>query len=89
VTITEIEAVIVGTSCTIDPYHNPDRSAGGNGTDILSAPVAITATNSYNIPGDGGTLADVTIPADSWLLMEITAVTACTEISVTFRFTID
>lgn len=89
VTIREIEAVIVGTSCTIDPYHNTDRSAGGGATDVLSAATAITATTSYNIPGDGGTLNDVTIPADSWLIMEVTAETSCTEIAVTFRYTID
>lgn len=89
VTIREIEAVIVGTSCTIDPYHNTDRSAGGGATDVLSAATAITATTSYNIPGDGGTLNDVTIPADSWLIMEVTAETSCTQLSVTFRYTID
>lgn len=89
VTIREIEAVIVGTSCTIDPYHNTDRSAGGGATDVLSAATAITATTSYNIPGDGGTLNDVTIPADSWLVMEVTAADSCTQISVTFRYTID
>lgn len=89
VTIREIEVVIVGTSCTIDPYHNTDRSAGGGATDVLNAATAITATTSYNIPGDGGTLNDVTIPADSWLIMEVTAETACTEIAVTFRYTID
>jgi hypothetical protein len=76
VTIREIEVVIVGTSCTIDPYHNPSRSGGGGATDILNAATAITSTTSYNIPGDGGTLNDVTIPADSWLMMEVTAETA-------------
>ena len=86
ITVTEVQAVIVGTSCTIDPYHNTDRSAGGGATDILDNATAITSTTTgQNLTS----FTDATIPADSWVILETTAVTACTELTVTIKYTVD
>lgn len=86
ITVTEVQAVVVGTSCTIDPYHNTDRSAGGGGTDILDNATAITnTTTGQNLTS----FTDETIPADSWIVLATTAITACTEVTVTIRYTID
>jgi hypothetical protein len=86
VTVREVQAVVVGTSCTIDPYHNAQRGGAGAGGDVLNVATAITnTTTGQNLT----TFADATIPADSWLIFKSTAVTACTEINVTFRYTVD
>ena len=86
ITVTEVQVVIKGTSCTIDPYHNTDRSGGGGATDILAGPTAITnTTTGQNITS----FNDDTIPADSWIVFVTTAVTACTEITLTINYTVD
>ncbi len=87
ITITEIQAVVVGTtpSVTIDPEHRAARDTASN--DILSAPVAITNE------GAGQNLTsfdDPTVPADSWVVLLTTAKTGTvTELTVTIRYTID
>jgi hypothetical protein len=86
ITIVELQAVIVGTSCTIDPYHNTSRSGGGGATDILTAATAITnTTTGQNITS----FNDPTIPADSWIVFKTTAVTGCSQITVTMKYTVD
>ena len=86
VTIREVQAVVVGTSCTIDPYHNTDRSGGGGATDVLDAATLINnTTTGQNLTS----FTDATIPADSWLILETTTSTSCTELTVTFRYTVD
>jgi hypothetical protein len=89
ITITEIQAVVVGTSpsVTIDPYHNTSRAGGGGATDILTTPTAITnTTTGQNITS----FNDDTIPADSWLILETTAQSGTVdELTVTFLYTVD
>jgi hypothetical protein len=72
ITITEIQAVVKGTtpSITIDPYHTTSRDTISN--DILTTPTAITnTTGGQNI----SSFADATVPADSWIVLETTAIT--------------
>jgi hypothetical protein len=86
ITVTNVYAVIKGTSCTIDPYHNTDRSGGGGATDILDNATAITSTTT------GSNLTsfnDATIPANSWIVLKTTAVSACTQLTVTIKYTVD
>lgn len=89
ITIRELECSIVGsTSVTIDPFHDLNRSGAGGAKDILTTPTAISATTSVNIAA--AALNDATIPADSWIIMETTALSGTpTQLSVTFRYTID
>lgn len=88
VTITEVVAVVVGSSTpsvTIEPQHNTDRSAAGN--NVLSSATAITNTTT------GQTLTgfdDATLPADSWLWLETTAQSGTVNsLHVTFVYTED
>jgi hypothetical protein len=87
ITVTEIQAVVVGTtpSVTIDPYHTTSRDTITN--DILSTPTAITnTTTGQNLTG----FSDATIPADSWIVLETTAQSGTvTELTVTIRYTVD
>lgn len=88
ITLVEMNAVVVGSgspSMTIDPYHTLDRSVIG--TDILAAPLAIiNETTGQNV----SSFADPTIPADSWFILETTALGGTvTELTVTFKFTYD
>ena len=89
ITIRELECSIVGsTSVTIDPFHDLNRSGAGGAKDILTSPTAISATTSVNIAA--ASLNDATIPADSWIILETTALSGTpTQLSVTFRYTID
>ena len=87
ITITEIQAVVKGSSpsVTIDPYHTLSRDTISN--DILTTPTAITNTT------DGQTLtsfSDATVPADSFIILETTAVSGTVEeLSVTLKYTVD
>jgi len=84
ITIIEVQAVVVGTSCTINPVHGTDRSAAG--TALLSSPTAITnTTTGQNITSFG----DATITADSWIRLKTTAINACTQLTVTMKYTVD
>ena len=90
ITVTEVQAVVVGSdtpSVTIDPYHNTDRSAGGGDTDILDNATAITSeTSGSNLTS----FNDATIPADSWVVLEITAQSGTVdELTVTIKYTVD
>jgi hypothetical protein len=89
ITVTEIQAVVVGSSpsVTIDPYHNTDRSGGGGATDILSSATAITnTTTGQNLTS----FNDATIPADSWIVLATTAQSGTvTELQITINYTVD
>jgi len=89
ITVQEMQCVVVGTSCTIDPYHNTARNGGhAGGTTLLDSATACTSiTTGTNYTG--ATLNDVTIPADSWIMFHTTAVTACTEVTLTIKYTVD
>lgn len=79
VTLTSIRAVIVGTSLTFSIKHNTDRSAAG--TDIVAS-TALTNTTT----GVALTLAVTAIPASSFIWLESSAVTACTDVGLTFFY---
>ena len=88
ITVTELQAVVTGPgspSVTIDPYHAATRLGAQN--DILDAATAITNT------GAGQNLTsfdDATIPADSWIVLEVTALgSAAGQITVAMRYTVD
>lgn len=88
VTITEVVAVVVGSSTpsvTIEPQHNTDRSAAGN--NVLSSATAITSTTT------GQTLTsfdDATLPANSYLWLETTAQSGTVlELHITITYTED
>lgn len=86
-TISNIYAVVAGTSpsVTINPVLTSDRSASG--TAILSSATAITNTTS------GQTLTsfnDATVPAGSWIVFKTTATSGTVdEISLTIAYDID
>lgn len=86
ITVTNVYAIILGTSCTIDPYHNTTRNGGGGATDILTAPVAITSNTTVS---NNTSFNDATIPANSFIMFRTTAVTACTQITMSVKYTID
>ena len=86
ITIRGIRAVIrSGTSVTVDPRHSTDRTASGN--QILGAAEVVSGTTTgqkLSITGD------TTIPADSWIWLETTAIVGSVEeLSLTFIATED
>jgi hypothetical protein len=85
ITISEIEVVLRGTtpSVTWSLMHNTDRSAAGNTID------SNTTTNTTT--GDvHTTLTDATVPADSFIWVEISAESGTTdEMHLSFDFTQD
>jgi hypothetical protein len=87
ITISNIYAVVKGTSpsVTINPTHTTDRSI--TGTTILSAEVAITGTTT---PHNLTSFNDNTIPANSYILF-ITSATGgtATQVSTILKYTID
>lgn len=92
ITIQELQCTVVGSSTpsvTIDPFHDLSRAGTGGAKDIIDNPTAITnTTTGQNLTG--ATLNDVTVPADSFIIMETTAQSGTvTELQVTFRYTYD
>lgn len=88
VTVQETQIVVAGTgspSCTIALKHSTDRSAAGN--TLLAATAFTNTTTGTNTTS----FTDATIPADSWLWLETSAIggTTLTEVVVTIRFTYD
>jgi len=86
VTIRSIRAVIKGgTSVTVDPRHDTDRTALGN--QILTVEEVVTSTST----GQELTITgDTTIPADSWVWLETSGISGnVTELSMTFSATED
>jgi len=89
ITVTEIQAVVVGSSTpslTIDPYHSTSRT-GGVDNDILASATAITnTTTGQNLTS----FDDPTIPADSWVIFKTTAKSGIvTEATITIKYTVD
>ncbi|MCB1713598.1 MAG: hypothetical protein KDK05_00505 [Candidatus Competibacteraceae bacterium] len=89
ITITEIQAVVRGTSpsVTIQIRHSTDRSAAGN-TVLTTATAVTNTTTGQNITS--GSFNDATIPADSWIWLETTAQSGTVdEVSIALPYTVD
>ncbi|KKM39501.1 hypothetical protein LCGC14_1564480, partial [marine sediment metagenome] len=88
VTISEVQAVVRGSatpSATIQLHHSTDRSAAGNV--VLNPATAITnTTTGQNLTA----FTDATIPQDSWLWLETTAMSGTVdELSITIIYSYD
>lgn len=71
ITITELATVLIGSSTpsvTVDIHHSTDRSAAGNA--LITTPSATTSTTTGSVITS---FDDATIPADSWVWVEIDA----------------
>ena len=86
ITAAQVAVVVRGTtpSVTWNLYHNTDRSAAGN-TLFSAGQTTTTESGSELTPDD-----DVTIPANSWVWIQTSAVSGTVdEISVAVRYTED
>lgn len=70
ITVTKLATVVRGTtpSCTVDIHHSTDRSAAGNA--LIASPAATTSESTGSVVTS---FDDATIPADSWVWLEIDA----------------
>jgi hypothetical protein len=87
ITITQMNAVIAGTgtpSVTWTVRHNSDRTA--TGAEVVTSG---TATTSQTTGSEVTSFNDATIPADSWVWLETTAMTTATMLNVTIKYTRD
>jgi hypothetical protein len=88
ITVTEMRAVIIGTgSPTVTwtiRHHATDRSNAGN--EVVTGG---TATTSQTSGSDVTAFDDETIPADSFIWLETTAMTTVTQLAVTIVYTVD
>lgn len=87
ITITEMRAVVRGGTPSVTwtvRHAATDRSAAGN--EVVTGG---TVTTSQTAGSDVTSFNDATVPADSYLWVEITSVTDTTEFHVTVIYTID
>lgn len=89
ITITQMNVVVRddgggSQTCTPDVHHSTDRSAAGNA--LITSPSAVT---SQSTGSEITTFNDATIPASSWIWLEIDAETNCAEVAVTLFYRID
>jgi hypothetical protein len=70
ITVTKLATVVRGStpSCTVDIRHSTDRSAAGNA--LIATPAATTSESTGSVVTS---FDDATIPADSWVWLEIDA----------------
>jgi hypothetical protein len=70
ITVTKLATVVRGTtpSATVDIRHDPDRSAAGNA--LIATPSATTSESTGSVVTS---FDDATIPADSWVWLEVDA----------------
>jgi hypothetical protein len=84
ITVTQLTSVCTGTSTSsvVTVRHGTDRSAAGT--------IVNTATITALTSVEDTTMADATIPANSWIWVEIGTTSATTaSVSVTMEYTED
>lgn len=87
ITVTKLAIVVRGTtpSATVDIHHGTDRSAAGNA--LITTPAATTSESTGSIVTS---FDDATIPADSWIWLEIDATSGTVdEVAGVIQFTQD
>ena len=85
ITIAELIAVTVGTgpNVTLQLQFGPNRDGTGS-TNMTTSGVVTNTTTGNVIP-----ISVASVPANSWVFVDITAVVGATELSIDFRFTED
>lgn len=88
VTIREVQTAVVGTSAVWNMYHSTNRgTAVASGDKLFQNDQTSNSTDTLNHATFG--TGDQTLVADSWLVIDFGTVTACTELDVSVRYTID